>query len=75
MRIEEQYFDIVCLLLKLSSIKYLEYVYFSYFRNVVEFVSLVNSKTNIIVTIIKICFIKIYNKYYALNLLKYQNSN
>jgi len=75
MRIKEQCFKVVCSLLKLSSIKYLEYVYFNYFRNVVEFVSLVNSKANIIVTIIKTCLIKLYNKRYALNLLKHQNSN
>ncbi len=75
MRTKEQYFRVVCLLLKLLSIRCLKYVYFNYFRNVVEFVSLINNKTNIIVTIIKTRFIKIYNKRYTLDLLKRQNSN
>ncbi len=44
---------------------------FNYFRNVVEFINLVNSNTNIIITIIETCFIKIYKKRYALYLLKY----
>ncbi len=75
MRIKEQYFKIVYLLLKLLSTKCLKYVYFSYFRNVVEFVNLVNNKANIIVTIIEIYFIEIYDERYALNSLKRQNSN
>ncbi len=70
MRTKKQYFKVICLLLKLLLIKYLKYVCFNYFCNIVKFVNLINNKTNIIVTIIKICFIKTYNKYYALNLLK-----
>jgi len=75
MQTKEQYFKVVCLLLELLSIKCLKYVYFSYLRSVVEFVSFVNNKANIIVIIIKTCFIEIYNKRYALNSLKRQNSN
>jgi len=75
MRIKEQYFKVVRSLLELLSTKYLKYVYFSYFRNVVKFVSLVNNKANIIVTIIEIRLIKIYNECYVLNSLKRQNSN
>jgi len=74
-RTKKQYFKVVCLLLKSLSTKYFKYVYFSYLRNVVKFINLVNSKTNIIVTIIEIRLIKIYNERYALNSLKRQNSN
>ncbi len=56
MRTKKQYFKVICLLLKLLLIKYLKYVCFNYFCNIVKFVNLINNKT--------------YNKYYALNLLK-----
>ncbi len=75
MRTKEQCFKVVCLLLKLLPIKYLKHVCFSYLCNVVEFVSFINSKTNIIITIIEIRLIEVYNKCYALNSLKRQNSN
>jgi len=70
MRTKEQCFRVVCFLLKLLLIKYFKYIYFNYLYNIVEFVSLVNNNTNIIVIIIKICLIKVYNKRYTLNLLK-----
>ncbi len=70
MRTKKQYFKVVCSLLKLLLIKYFKYVCFSYFRNVVKFVNFINNNTNIIITIIEICFIKIYNKRYTLDSLK-----
>jgi len=75
MRTKKQCFKVVCLLLGLLLTKCFKHVCFSYLRNVVEFVNLVNNKANIIITIIKIRLIKVYNEHYALNLLKRQNSN
>jgi len=71
MRTKEQCFRVVCFLLKLLLIKYFKYICFSYLCNVIEFINLINNNASIIVTIIKTCFIKIYNKCYALNSLKY----
>jgi len=75
MRTKEQCFKVIRSLLKFSLTSNLKHVYFNYLRNVVNFVKLVNNKTNITILIIESRFIQVYNERLALNLLKRKNSN
>jgi len=75
MRIKEQFFKVVCLLLKLLLTNDFKHVCFNYLRNIVNFVRLVNNRTSIIALLIKSYLIQAYNESLALNLLKRKNSN
>ena len=54
---KEQYFRVVCLLLKLLSTNIFKYICFNYLQNVINFIRLVNNKTSIIASIIRSCLI------------------
>jgi hypothetical protein len=75
MRIKEQFFKVVCLLLKLLLTNDFKHICFNYLRNIVNFVRLVNNRTSIIALLIKSYLIQAYNESLALNLLKRKNSN